>query len=497
MKVSLTSPVEGFQKELIDILNLFFGSVQMVSEPFEYPDLTVSISDAKNGNNRESVLTLEGKYQLTLRGQSLVGETALESKRLHKRLHKTLLFDALTQATGQDLPWGSLTGIRPTRLVYEAMSSGVGMDDAMREVTNTFRLSAEKADLLHEIVLVQQSLPALKENEVACYIGVPFCRTRCRYCSFLSSEVGDGRLLPGYTKALVREIEGTIALINKRNLKARSLYIGGGTPTTLREDELRQVMLAAKPLIDGALEVTVEAGRPDTITRDKLQVIRDLGATRISINPQTMHNKTLKAVGRDHTAEQVLEAFSLARKLGFDNINMDLIAGLPGEDVIMFKDTLTQVLALNPEALTVHTLAIKRASDMHRYADPVAEGDAVETMVSLAHEAAKVKGMSPYYLYRQKHMAGNLENVGYAKPNHACLYNIDMMEDQTTVLAMGAGSVSKLVDLKNRRILRSPNVKNVEQYISRVDEMLEKKNALFEGVGKGVKPPQEEMEEAD
>lgn len=497
MTVFLDSPVPGFHKELGDILNLFFGSVRLVTEPGETVDLSVTINESKVQNERRCFLTISGLYIYAHQSGAPFGKDALEDKRLRKRLYKTALFDALMTLTGARMPWGSLTGIRPTRLVYEAMDKGLDMASAIRYVTETFRLSPEKADLLKDIIAVQLSLPEGQKDEIACYIGIPFCRTRCRYCSFLSREVGDGGLLPDYTKALVREIEGTIELMNKRKLKARSLYIGGGTPTTLSEDELERVMLAAGPLIRVALEVTVEAGRPDTITRGKLEVIKALGATRISINPQSMHDRTLKTVGRDHTAEQTLMAFSLTRELGFSYINMDLIAGLPGENLTMFEDTLKKVFSLSPEALTVHTLAIKRSSDMHRYADPLPDGPVVEKMVQAANAAAFKQGLLPYYLYRQKHMAGNLENVGYAKPGYACLYNIDMMEDRTTVLAMGAGAVSKLVDPDKRRILRSPNVKDIGNYLTRVPEMLEKKNALFEGVGKGVRPPENEVDEAD
>lgn len=494
MKVFFDTPVSDFHKELADILNLFFGSVQVVTELLASVDLKVVMTETTREQDRECLLALSGRYQMALYAKGLVGEDALTDKRLHKRLHKTVLFDALVLATGKRLPWGSLTGIRPTRLVYEVMDWGLELEAALLEVSDTFRLSEEKTTLLRDIIKVQKEIKQAADHEVSCYIGIPFCRTRCRYCSFLSSEVGDGKLLPDYTDALIKEIKGTAALMKKRNLHARSLYIGGGTPTTLSAEQLKAVMLAASPLIEKASEVTVEAGRPDTITREKLEVIRDLGATRISINPQTMFDRTLKMIGRDHTVEQILEAFHLARELGFSHINMDLIAGLPGETPEMFEQTITQVLALDPEALTVHTLAVKRSSDMHRYLDPLPDATAVEKMVNFARSRAALHGLQPYYLYRQKHIAGNLENVGYAKPGFACLYNVDMMEDRTTVLAMGAGAVSKLVDPNNRRILRSPNVKDVGHYLARVDEMLKKKDALFEGVGKGVRPPEVEID---
>jgi coproporphyrinogen dehydrogenase HemZ len=299
--------------------------------------------------------------------------------------------------------------------------------------------------------------------------------------------VGDGGILPAYVSALEHEIAATTQLISEQGLRVRSVYVGGGTPTALPADLFYRVLKSTSGLIARAREVTVEAGRPDTITEEKLHVIMDSGGTRISVNPQTMHDKTLAAIGRRHTALQTEEAYRLARRAGFRHINMDLIAGLPGENPMMFFQTLDWVLAMKPEALTVHTLSLKRSSDMYRFGDPLPAGDEVEKMVDKARERSRDEGFQPYYLYRQKHMAGNLENVGYAKPGSACLYNIDMMEDMTTVLAMGAGAISKRVWPARKRILRAPNVKDIPHYISRVDEMILRKNALMQGVGKGVR----------
>ena len=489
MKVRLLSTVSGYQKELFDIVEIFLGPVEKTEDPNGPSDLNIHMSEHADGGLRVCAVRLSGLYTVECVNKTAMTKGALEEKRLHKRQQKLVLYDALVQSSGQRPPWGSLTGIRPTRLVYDAMNDGASLNDAIKKVRDTFHLTQEKARLLFEIITVQQSLKPADGNEIACYIGIPFCLSRCRYCSFLSREAGDGSLLPEYTQALMREIRGTIALMGSRCLRVRSVYIGGGTPTVLSESLLEQVLAAANPIFAQADEVTVEAGRPDTITPGKLRVMKDSGVQRISVNPQTMHDRTLELVGRGHTAQQTVAAFNLARETGFSHINTDLIAGLPGETLPMFDSTLRQVLSMQPESITVHTLSVKRSSDMYRYGDKLPEGGEVEKMVNLAHGQLGLHHYQPYYLYRQKHMAGNLENVGYAKQGYACLYNIDMMEDQTTVLAMGAGAASKRVWPGRKRVLRAVNVKDTDHYITRVDEMLERKNALFEGIGKGVKAP--------
>ncbi|NLX83111.1 MAG: coproporphyrinogen dehydrogenase HemZ [Clostridiales bacterium] len=489
MKVYLTSPVTGFQSELFDVLNLFFGSVDKADAPDD-ADLRVYIKEELLRSERECTVSLNGLYQADVSNTVTLSRDLLEAKRLHKRQQKLGLFHALMQATGIRPPWGALTGVRPTRLVMDAMAGGQSVKEAVRQVQNVFCLSDEKARLLLEIVGLQTGLPQAKPGEIACYIGIPFCRTRCSYCSFLSREAGDGRLLPDYVNALIHEVEGTIRLMKDNGLTARSVYVGGGTPTVLPEDLLHKVLTAAQPLFDQAQERTVEAGRPDSITKGSLQVIKDAGVQRISVNPQSLHDSTLETISRQHTSAQTLEAFSLARRMGFSHINMDLIAGLPGEDVDMFTASLSQILKLAPEAITVHTLSIKRSSALYRKGVRQAEDAQVGEMVQLALSETARNGYQPYYLYRQKHMAGNQENVGYAKPGYACLYNIDMMEDHTIVLAMGAGAVSKWVSPGRERVLRSPNVKDVHHYLARVDEMMDAKKALFKGIGKGVKAPE-------
>jgi len=496
MKVRLTSTVPSFEKELLDVAGIFVDSLSL-AEPGEPADLDVRITDRLSDGSRQCLAVISGGFAAEHRSEGLPGTDPQTEKRLRKRQQKLALYHAFVQATGRRPPWGSLTGIRPTRLVYEAMAEGHTLGDAAAWTRETFDLRGDKAELLEDVIRAQTALPEAEEGQIACYIGIPFCPSRCRYCSFLSREAGDGAALPAYVDALTREIGETARLMREHGLQARSVYVGGGTPTVLPPALLERVMSAAEPMIMTAREVTVEAGRPDSITRDKLRVIREGGGTRLSVNPQTFFDGTLAAIGRRHTARQAEEAFSLAREEGFMNVNMDLIAGLPGETGDMFGRTLTRAFRLRPESLTVHTLSVKRSSLMHREGDALSEGGTVEAMVDEARRRARDEGYAPYYLYRQKHMAGNLENVGYALDGFACLYNVDMMEDKLTVLAMGAGSVSKRVWPGRQKILRAPNAKDVFQYMRRVDEMVQRKDALMRGVGKGVRPASAAGDEAD
>ena len=481
MIVSLFTPTEQFSNDLADVVRIFLGNIELkINEPGG--ELILRHTEETEGNIRLCHLTAEGLFNGSAESRQEMMENALLEKRFHKRQIKQAIYEVMKAATGRTPPWGSLTGIRPTRLIYEGMSRGLSQEDATREVKQNFDVHPEKAELLSQIVSVQQSLPQPKNTEVDLYVGIPFCVSRCAYCSFLSGEVGKGKDLPPYVDALEKEMAATLQLIEENGLTPRAFYMGGGTPTSLSAPLLERVLKAARPFIDRSCEVTVEAGRPDTIDADKLQAIRDHGATRISVNPQTMHDATLEKIGRRHTTAQTEAAYELARKIGFSHINMDLIAGLPGENLEMFLQTLAWSEMLHPESLTVHTLSIKRSSLLHLWEAQLPDGNMVGQMVEEGRRAAAARGMTPYYLYRQKYMAGNLENVGYALPGHACLYNIDMMEETANVLAVGAGAISKRVQPSIGRIERAPNVSEIGHYISRVDEMMERKRVLWQEI---------------
>lgn len=479
LSVSLLTPTPGFSNDIADVIRVFFGNIRLL-EGEAGGDMTLTHTERTEGKNRICRVEISGKYQAAFEKSAVPENDPLLEKRYHKRQIKQCVYAVMKSVTGRTPPWGSLTGIRPTRLLYMGLERGLDLKEAAREMREEFDVQDDKLSLLEQIVSVQSALPAPGRREVDLYVGIPFCISRCAYCSFLSGEVGKGKQLPPYVEALEKEIALTLRLIEEKGLSPRAFYMGGGTPTALSAAMLERVLKAARPFIDRVEEVTVEAGRPDTIDEEKLRVIRDSGATRISVNPQTMHDETLERIGRRHTRAQTEDAYALARKAGFHHINMDLIAGLPGENLEMFLETLEWSRTLSPESLTVHTLSIKRSSLLHLWEAQLPDGEMTGKMVEAGRESAEKRGMRPYYLYRQKYMAGNLENVGYALPGHECLYNIGMMEETAHVLAVGAGAISKRVDPARGRIERAPNVSDIGHYIARVEEMARRKRILWE-----------------
>ncbi len=418
-------------------------------------------------------------------------ETAGMDRSRKKSALKRLLYQMLRQDTGRELPWGTLTGIRPTKIPMAMLEEGCSDEEIRAYMEGEYYTSEEKTRL--SIQIAHREREILKQIDYdrgySLYVGIPFCPTTCLYCSFTSFPLSRWEeRVDEYLDSLFQEIAYTAEAFRDRKLNA--IYIGGGTPTTLTPAQLERLLgkLEASFSLGDLREWTVEAGRPDSITEEKLDAIRRFPVDRISINPQTMKQSTLDLIGRRHTVEETEEAFHLARRMGFDNINMDLILGLPQETARDVEDTLKAVLALNPDNLTVHSLALKRASRLNlqweQYAGMRMENSA-EMMELTARYAAQM-GMSPYYLYRQKNMAGNLENVGYARPGKAGVYNILIMEEKQSILALGAGATTKRVWRPKEgphkgtvRIERADNVKNVDEYIRRTGEMIGRKQRLF------------------
>ncbi len=396
-----------------------------------------------------------------------------------------LLYETLQEMTGYTPPWGLLTGIRPVRKVIQLLDAGMTPEQAAKHLQERFLISDEKMQLAMDTALIQQPILPHNAKEIGLYISIPFCPTRCSYCSFVSHSMDSAmQLIPDYITHLCREIAILGDIIRKYGLHVQSVYIGGGTPTSISAEQLRQVMEAIRTHIDiaGAREYTVEAGRADTITEDKLRVIKEMGATRISVNPQTLQDSVLEAIGRRHTAQQAIDAFLLARKLGFDDINMDLIAGLPTDTYEGFADTLRRVMALDPDSITVHTLTIKRAADLYSGGSDqhIAE---VEKMAEISAKTLPENGWMPYYMYRQKNTVGNLENVGYAKAGKENLYNILIMDETQTILGAGCAASTKLVE-PNGKITRVHNYKFPYEYISRFEKLMEKKQEIEEILGR-------------
>lgn len=396
---------------------------------------------------------------------------------------KQLIYRLLSNKTGKKLPWGALTGIRPTKIAMGFLEQGWEDERIVRYMQDTYYAGEEKSRLGLEIARREKALLSRihYQDGYSLYIGIPFCPTTCLYCSFTSFPIAAWRKRVGdYLTALEKELACTSELFQGKVLD--SVYIGGGTPTTLEPEELERLFIKVKTLFnfETVKEFTVEAGRADSITPEKLQVLKRHGVTRISINPQTMNQETLERIGRRHTVEQVVEAFRAARGEGFRNINMDMILGLPGETESDVGRTLQAIEALEPDSLTVHSLAIKRASGMNKWIQEhgVSLLHDTEGAMRLAAASAAGMGMKPYYLYRQKNMAGNLENVGYAREGCYGIYNILIMEEKQDVAALGPGAISKRV-FADSRIERRENVKDVGQYIERIEEMLERKRLLF------------------
>jgi oxygen-independent coproporphyrinogen-3 oxidase len=410
--------------------------------------------------------------------------SATTQKSEYKNALKRFLYAILSEATHRTLPWGILTGIRPTKLVYEMLEQGKSESFICKKMKEEYFCS--EAKIAMSLRIARREIELLKEmdykNGYSLYIGIPFCPSTCLYCSFTSYSITKySDYVEAYLTALEKEIEyGATCFPGK---KLTTVYFGGGTPTTLTAKQLDHLLGLVKKHFDFTYvkEFCVEAGRPDSITREKLEVLKKWGVDRISINPQSMQQKTLDLIGRRHSVEEIIEAFHLARETGHQNINMDIIIGLPGENPADVADTLTQIKALNPDSLTVHTLALKRAARLNiekkNYADLKASevSDMLEKTIHFAEE----NNYLPYYLYRQKNMADNLENIGYSRYGQEGLYNILIMEEQQTILALGAGGMSKFVFHEENRIERVDNVKSVLDYISRIEEMIARKQQFL------------------
>lgn len=392
------------------------------------------------------------------------------------------MFELLEQMTGYTPPWGILTGVRPAKLMGRLCLS-MGDSEAKEYFINELLVSREKTELAYEVSKKEAPIieEAGTEKSFSLYVSVPFCPTRCSYCSFIShSNDKAKKLMPEYTDYLVKEIRETGRIAKQLGLKLESVYYGGGTPTALTEELLKKVTDAVGESFDlsDIREYTIEAGRPDSVTEEKFRIMRDCGCRRISINPQTFNDDVLKVIGRNHTSSQTLSAMETARKSGFDFINTDLIAGLPTDTLESFSRTLETTISLEPENITVHTLALKRSSELVTGNRETNSGALAAQMLSLAQKRLTESGYTPYYMYRQSKCLGNLENVGWAKEGYECLYNVYMMEECHTVLAVGAGAVTKLKNPKGNEIERIFNYKYPYEYISDFEEILNRKKQI-------------------
>lgn len=478
---------QHYKYELESVCKLFFHCrrLELEYETADFARDELIITRQKRGAAHTWLLAavkLDGRLY---RSHRVIPNEAAKDKYCEQILCR-LVYCLLSEITGIRSKWGILTGIRPVKNLHWDEERGIPLSETDRQLREDYLVSEDKIRLCHMIYDIQKPVVSLsRENSVSIYVSIPFCPSRCSYCSFVSQSIGNKnvqKLLPEYVEHLIRELRETAELIRELGLKVETVYFGGGTPTSLSAGQLERLCGCVADCfpLSGLREYTVEAGRADTITPEKLRVLKEAGVTRISINPQTFNDRVLEAIGRKHTAADVVRCYELAREAGHSCINMDFIAGLPTDTEESFRNTIEQALELAPENITVHTLSVKRASDM------MAEGgfsvkelaDPVGTMVDYAQRRLLENGYLPYYLYKQKNTPGNLENVGYCKKGFEGLYNIYMMEEIHTVLACGGAAVTKLVNQKTHQIERIFNYKYPFEYLSRFDEILRRKDKI-------------------
>lgn len=443
--------------DLLEVENLFK----------EYGTLDIRHKFTDSGDKIVNTVIVNGKAYAF--GAYIGDKDEITRKRLIKRYAKLAVYRTLSKTYGVSLSWGSLTGIRPTKLAYQEIAESGEFIDFFE---NTLFVSKEKTALTAEVIASQKGIYDTAAGGSDFFVFIPFCPSRCEYCSFISRDVrGAEKLMEEYVPALIREIEESAKHVNK----LRSIYVGGGTPVSLSDENLDRV-LSAIDKINTGVEFTVEAGRPDAITRAKLDILKAHGVSRISVNPQTFNDETLKRIGRNHTGADVVRAYELSKN-DF-SVNMDLIAGLPDETADIFQNSLEKTIALNPDNITVHTLCVKKGSRLAETTSGLSAGDCAKC-VDFAHERLNGAGYRAYYLYRQKYMAGNLENVGYSKKGKECVFNIDTMEEIANVIACGANGISKRVKNMGERIERYAAPKDVKTYLNKLDEILIKKEEFF------------------
>ncbi len=486
--IALLTNLTLAEQELADVIRLFFGMepiVYSVEDDVVYQLVIdhhhLETSDGWEEGYHISHADIEN-LTFTHREDPGIMQDDIERKRKLRRSSKLGLYHALQKLTDKHLPWGALTGIRPTRL-YRQLAKECGSEGTRVMLKDRFQVSDIKYKLIESVIEAQQGIYTERDDEhVDLYVGIPFCPTRCLYCSFISFDLSKRKApLEEYVKAVLKELDWFQSYLDSTGKKLRSIYVGGGTPTSIDLDLLSSILERIQQLKEDDMELTVEAGRADTITDLTFKRFIDLGVNRISINAQTMNDETLKAMNRPHTAQEVIERVHQAKAYPFDSINMDLIMGLPNEKIAHAEHTLSLVKTLPIDNLTVHTLAIKRSSKLKERIDEYNLDDifSVERMVELSQETATQMGMRPYYMYRQKFMSGNLENVGFALPNKESIYNIDIMEETHNVIALGAGGVSKRMYYDEERHVRLANPKSIEHYLKNIDTLIDKKEIFF------------------
>lgn len=426
------------------------------------------VVEQAGAENRIRVCCVRGGKQICAEKRAPISDDAEQTKRVRTHALKSAIFEAVVPFLDTAPEWGSLTGVRPAKFARSFMEQGYTPAQVAKLMTETYHVSAARRALAIRSAGVAMDLKEkIRDNDISIYIGIPFCPSRCSYCSFVSHSIEKaGKLMEAYLDTLCGEIAHTGEILKQAGLRIVTIYIGGGTPTTLSAEQMDRLLRTVHQAFDlhAMEEFTVEAGRPDTITREKLTVLKKYGVDRISINPQSMNDAVLEGIGRHHSAQDVLDRYQTAREVGFSAINMDTIAGLDGDTPESFARTIDMLLELNPENITVHTLAAKRGADQHDRAHNAQKQDDVRQMLEIASQKLTAAGYVPYYLYRQKFMAGGFENVGWCKIGYECKYNVYMMEELQTIVSLGAGGVTKLLGNDGRKIRRISNPKYPYEY---------------------------------
>nr|WP_314757554.1 coproporphyrinogen dehydrogenase HemZ [uncultured Lachnoanaerobaculum sp.] len=469
--ISLLLEDMTFEQDIRELLMAFYPE-----EKYIYTNEDVFLSLFLSKKSIEYHIKIKSEDNI-LEFSSPLRETKFDTKNDLKRN----IYINLLKLGNKELPWGTLTGIRPTKIVMEMLENDMSLEDIKKHLKEVYLVSDKRIKLCTDTA--KNEFNILKKidykNGYSLYIGIPFCPTRCLYCSFTSYSIAQWKKdTDTYVEALCKELLAVSKMYKGKKLQ--TIYMGGGTPTSLEGYQLSKILNVVKKNFDlsNLLELTVEAGRPDSITREKLEALKEVGVDRISINPQTMQQKTLDLIGRHHTIEDIFESYKLAREVGFENINMDFIIGLNGEILEDVIDSFTKVKSFAPESITIHSLALKRAARLNtENKREIMDNDLILSMINTATDTCADLGLEPYYLYRQKNMAGNLENIGFSKPGKECLYNILIMEEKQTIIACGAGTSSKIV-FGDGRIERIENVKDPKLYIERLDEMIMRKESM-------------------
>ena len=469
--ISLLLEDMTFEQDIRELLMAFYPE-----EKYIYTNEDVFLSLFLSKKSIEYHIKIKSEDNI-LEFSSPLRETKFDTKNDLKRN----IYINLLKLGNKELPWGTLTGIRPTKIVMEMLENDMSLEDIKKHLKEVYLVSDKRIKLCTDTA--KNEFNILKKidykNGYSLYIGIPFCPTRCLYCSFTSYSIAQWKKdTDTYVEALCKELLAVSKMYKGKKLQ--TIYMGGGTPTSLEGYQLSKILNVVKKNFDlsNLLELTVEAGRPDSITREKLEALKEVGVDRISINPQTMQQKTLDLIGRHHTIEDIFESYKLAREVGFENINMDFIIGLNGEILEDVIDSFTKVKSFAPESITIHSLALKRAARLNtENKREIMDNDLILSMINTATDTCTDLGLEPYYLYRQKNMAGNLENIGFSKPGKECLYNILIMEEKQTIIACGAGTSSKIV-FGDGRIDRIENVKDPKLYIERLDEMIMRKESM-------------------